>query len=94
MARGHYVFDFDAEPSDERPTDYGTTNFGHADLALLSAQAPRWTVSQHSTFEEPSHASDRVRERREDKQLKARLTTLALLLATSAAGAAVYVAAG
>jgi len=87
MPRSEYVFDFEAEPADERPTDYRTTSFGSSGMAsLYSAPAP-WSMSQHSTFDVPSHSIDRVRERRERRRLKASMTVLLSLLATLAAAA-------
>jgi hypothetical protein len=55
-----YVYDYHNEPADERPTGFGETNFGQSGLAALSTSAP-WTMSQHSTFDEPSRAAHRVR---------------------------------
>jgi hypothetical protein len=54
-----YVYDYDAEPADERPTGFGETNFGHSGVAALSTTAA-WNMSQHSTFDEPSRAAQRV----------------------------------
>ena len=54
-----YVYDYDNEPADERPTGFGETNFGHSGIAALSTTAA-WTMSQHSTFDEPSRAAQRV----------------------------------
>jgi hypothetical protein len=56
-----YVFGYEAEPANERPTDFGSTNFGHSGIAALSTVAAPWTASEHSTFDEPSHSFDRVR---------------------------------
>ena len=61
MGRGHYVFDYDAEPADERPTGFGQTNFGQSGLAALSTIAAPWTASEHSTFDQPSHAIEGLR---------------------------------
>jgi hypothetical protein len=56
-----YVYDHDNEPADERPTGFGeTTNFGHSGLATLSTTAGAWTMSQHSTFDEPGLSAHRV----------------------------------
>ena len=55
-----YVFGFENEPANERPTDFGSTNFGHSGIAALSTVAAPWTASEHSTFDEPSRSSDRV----------------------------------
>lgn len=54
-----YVYDYDNEPADERPTGFGETNFGHSGIAALSTTAA-WTMSQHSTFDEPSRTAHRV----------------------------------
>jgi uncharacterized BrkB/YihY/UPF0761 family membrane protein len=54
-----YVYDYDNEPSDERPTGFGETNFGHSGVAALSTTAA-WSMSQHSTFDEPSRSAHRV----------------------------------
>jgi hypothetical protein len=90
MARGVYVFGYEDEPADERPTDYRTTSFGQSGLVTLSTDHASWTSSQHSTFEQPSRVGELVQERREDKKLKQRLITLGLLLFTCAVAAAVY----
>jgi len=55
-----YVYDYDNEPSDERPTEFGETNFGHSGMAALSTTSGAWSMSQHSTFDQPSHAAQRV----------------------------------
>ena len=65
MRRNHYVFGYEAEPADERPTDFGRTQFGQtgfgqSGLAALSTVAAPWTASEHSTFDEPSRAIERV----------------------------------
>jgi L-alanine-DL-glutamate epimerase-like enolase superfamily enzyme len=54
-----YVYDYDNEPADERPTGFGETHFGHSGVAALSTTAA-WNVSQHSTFDEPSRSAQRV----------------------------------
>lgn len=59
MRSGLYVYDYDNEPSDERPTGFGETNFGHSGVAALSTTAA-WSMSQHSTFDEPSKSAHRV----------------------------------
>jgi hypothetical protein len=55
-----YVYDYDAEPADERPTAFGETNFGHSGVAALSTTSGAWSMSQQSTFDEPSHSARRV----------------------------------
>ena len=61
-----YVYDYHNEPADERPTGFGeSTNFGHSGLAALSTTAGAWTMSQHSTFDEPSRSAHRVQARRQ-----------------------------
>src|SRR5262245_60415567 len=89
MARGVYVFGYEDEPADERPTDYGTTNFGQSGLVALTTDHAPWTSSQHSTFGEPSRVGDLVQERRRNKKLTERLITLGLLLVTSVVTAVV-----
>jgi hypothetical protein len=59
MRNRPYVYDYHNEPADERPTGFGETNFGHSGIAALSTTAA-WTVSQHSTFDEPSRSAHRV----------------------------------
>ena len=59
MSNRPYVYSYDNEPADERPTGFGETNFGHSGIAALSTTAA-WTVSQHSTFDEPSRSAHRV----------------------------------
>lgn len=60
MHRKPYVFGYEDEPADERPTGFGETSFGHSGLAAVSTVAAAWTASQHSTFDEPSRAFERV----------------------------------
>ncbi|MCG3190259.1 MAG: hypothetical protein LKCHEGNO_02906 [Burkholderiaceae bacterium] len=81
MARRDYVFGYEAEPADERPTDYRTTSFGSSGMASLYTAPAPWSVSEQSTFDEPSRAIERVRERREQGRLKARLAVLSAVLA-------------
>jgi len=90
MARSEYIFGYEAEPADERPTDYRTTSFGSSGMASLYTTPAQWSTSEHSTFDAPSHAIDRVRERRERRRLKASVTVLlSLLVALGAAAAGV-----
>jgi len=91
MARSHYVFGYEAEPADERPTDYGTTNFGQSGLVALSTAPAPWTVSQHSTFDEPSRVFERVQAHRQRKRLQLRLVAWLAALAAVGAGAAALV---
>jgi hypothetical protein len=88
MQRDHYVFGYEAEPADERPTGFGQTNFGRSDLVPMT-QPSAWTVSQHSTFDAPSRAIDRVEARRRRKQVKAALFAFALLAVAAIVCAAV-----
>jgi hypothetical protein len=89
-----YVFDYESEPADERPTDFGVTNFGptnfgHSGIAALSTVAAPWTASQHSTFDAPSRAFDRVQTlRNQAHRRKVGLVALALL-ALATVGAAI-----
>jgi len=80
MARTEYVFGYEAEPADERPTDYRTTSFGSSGMASLYTTPAPWSVSEQSTFDEPSHAIERVRERRERRRLRLSVTLLLSLL--------------
>lgn len=84
-----YVYDYDNEPSDERPTGFGaSTNFGPSGLATLSTTAGAWTMSQHSTFDEPSHAAHRVQAwRRHGARRHAGLIGVVLLVAAVIAAA-------
>src|SRR5262245_16602384 len=88
MAQGHYVFGYEAEPADERPTDYGTTGFGRSGMASLYTAPAPWSTTQHSTFEAPSHSIDRVMARREQRRLKARVAALLAVLAAVAVATA------
>jgi len=92
MARSDYVFGYEAEPADERPTDYRTTGFGPSGMASLYTAPAPWTATQHSTFDTPSHSIDRVRERREQRRLKTRVATLVSLLAAVSAAAVAMLA--
>jgi len=83
MGRGHYVFGYDAEPAEERPTDFGrSTNFGQSGLAPLSTAASPWSTTAHSTFDSPSHAIDRVRALRERRRRPYVIAALIVLAAT------------
>ena len=85
MRRDHYVFGYDAEPADERPTGFGQTNFGQSGLITLTTMPAHWTASEHSTFDEPSRAIDRVLARKRQRSLvNAGIAAMVLL-----AGAAV-----
>lgn len=96
MQRKPYVFDYASEPSDERPTDFGSTNFsstnfGQSGLVALSTVAAPWTSSQHSTFDEPSHAFDRVQDLRDQaRRRKAGLAALAGLVVAAVGAALVW----
>jgi hypothetical protein len=79
MPRDHYVFGYEAEPADERPTGFGQTNFGQSGLAGLSTVAAPWTASEHSTFDEPSRAIDRVHRLRQQRRQPYVVAALALL---------------
>jgi len=83
MRRDHYVFGYEAEPADERPTGFGQTNFGRSDLVPMMTQPSAWTVSQHSTFDAPSRAIDRVQARRRRRRLRAGLFAFAVLAAVA-----------
>jgi hypothetical protein len=83
-----YVYGYDNEPADERPTGFGETSFEHSGIAALSTTAA-WTMSQHSTFDEPSRAIDRVQAyRRHGTHRRAGLIGVALLAAAIVAAAA------
>ncbi|HSW24235.1 MAG TPA: hypothetical protein VLJ62_15845 [Burkholderiaceae bacterium] len=85
MRRDHYVFGYDAEPADERPTGFGQTNFGQSGLVTLTTMPAPWTASEHSTFDEPSRSIDRVLARKRQRSLvNAGIAAMVLL-----AGAAV-----
>jgi hypothetical protein len=92
MPRRDYVFDYEAEPADERPTGYGETNFDHWGPAKSSTAPAPWSMSEHSTFEAPSRSIDRVQQRRHRQQLKVRLTALLALLGTAGVSAVLLVA--
>ena len=73
MSRGHYVYTYEAEPADERPTDYAS-GFGQSGISLLpTTTSAAWDMTQHSTFEEPSHSIDRARLRRNAQRAAARI---------------------
>ena len=70
MHRKPYVFGYDAEPADERPTGFGQTQF---DLASASTAPAPWQVSEYSTFDEPSRAQERIEEITRERAMRARL---------------------
>jgi hypothetical protein len=84
-----YVYDYDNEPADERPTGFGeTTQFGPSGLATLSTTAGAWTMSQHSTFDEPSRSAHRVQAwRKHGVRRHAGLVGVVLLVAAVVAAA-------
>ena len=86
-----YVYGYDNEPSDERPTGFGETNFGHSGIAALSTTAA-WTVSQHSTFDEPSRSSQRVQAYRQHGVRRHAGLIGVVLLALAVVGAALALA--
>jgi len=87
MGRSHYVYGYEAEPANERPTGFGQTNFGQSGLAALSTVAAPWTASEHSTFDQPSHSIDRVETFRERRRRPFVLAAIALLAAVIIASA-------
>ena len=88
MRRDHYVFGYEAEPADERPTGFGQTNFDQSGLVALTTMPARWTVSEHSTFDEPSRSSDKVLARRRRRNL-VNVAIAAVVLVAGAVVAAV-----
>ena len=58
MRRDIYVFGYEAEPADERPTEFGQTNFDRASPSTLSTVPAPWAMSEHSTFEMPSRPAE------------------------------------
>lgn len=91
MGRNDYVFGYEAEPADERPTGFGQTNFGQSGLAALSTVAAPWTASEHSTFDEPSRAIERVHARRERARQPYVVAAVLLLAVTIIASAVTLV---
>ena len=89
MQRKEYVFGFDAEPADERPTGFGQSEFA---LAIAPTAPAPWMVSEHSTFDEPSHAFERVADVRRERARRARLGIWIALLAVTAITATAWIA--
>lgn len=86
-----YVFGYESEPATERPTDFGTTNFGHSGIAALSTVAAPWTASEYSTFDEPSRSFDRAQTvRAQVSRRNAGLAALAVLAVATVATAAAW----
>ena len=96
MQRGHYVYGYEAEPADERPTGFGQTNFGptnwQSGLVTLTTMPSPWTVSEHSTFDEPSRAIDRVVARRRRRSLMTAGIAVIVLVAAAAVASLVTLA--
>jgi hypothetical protein len=90
MSRRDYVFGFEAEPADERPTGYGETNFDQSSLATMSTAPAPWAFSEHSTFEAPSRAVHRVQALKR-RQFKRRLAAFGLLAVAAAVAAAAMI---
>jgi hypothetical protein len=82
MHRKPYVFGYDAEPADERPTGFGDTQF---ELASASTAPAPWEASAYSTFDEPSRALERIEEIRRERELRARLAVVAAAVLGTAA---------
>jgi len=93
MQRGHYVYGYDAEPVDERPTGFGQTNFGptnwQSGLVTLTTMPAPWTTSEHSTFDEPSRAIGRVVARRRRRSALTAAIAVVVLVAAAAAASVV-----
>jgi len=92
MRRDHYVFGYEAEPADERPTGFGQTNFGQSGLVTLTTMPAPWTVSEHSTFDEPSRSIDKVLTRRRQRSLVNAVIAAMVLLAGAAVATLVTLA--
>jgi hypothetical protein len=83
MSNKHFVYAYDSEPAIDR-----TTGFPRIDHSAATSTAPApWSASEHSTFEHPSHAFDRVRARRTRQENRVVITTV--LLAVTALSTAV-----
>jgi hypothetical protein len=90
MPRGHYVYTYEAEPADERPTDYAS-GFGQSGISLLpTTTSAAWDTTQHSTFEEPSHSIDRARLRRDAQRATARIKAWGFALVAVASCATLF----
>jgi hypothetical protein len=76
-----YVFGYEAEPAVERPTGFGQTGF---DSALAPTVPAPWHVTEHSTFDEPSHACERVAAVRRQHAMRAKLGMAATAIAVAA----------
>jgi hypothetical protein len=87
-----YIYRYDNEPADERPTGFGETNFGHSGVAALSTTAA-WNVSQHSTFDEPGRSMHRVQAYRKHGVRRRVGLIGVVLLAMAVVGAALALAA-
>ena len=90
MHRKPYVFGYGAEPADERPTGFGQTDF---DLASATTAPAQWMLNEHSTFDEPSRAFERVSasQRKRALQAKLRFATAALISVAAIASVAALV---
>jgi len=76
MAKGQFVYDNDTE------------SVHSTGLGALDADAMRRQPMRRSSFDEPSRAIGRVRDRRGRRRVRARLTLLASALALAGLGAA------
>jgi len=92
MQRGHYVFGYEAEPADERPTGFGQTSFGQSGPVTLTTMPAPWTVSAHSTFDTPSRSVDRVHALRRRRNLVTAGIAAIVLFAAAAVAAVVALA--
>lgn len=82
MSNKHFVFAYDSEPVIDR-----TTGFPRSDHStLVSTSFAPWSASEHSTFDEPSHSIESVRERRVQRE------NVRLVETTVIAGVAVFAA--
>jgi len=84
MSNKDFVYAYDSEPVIDR-----TTGFPRFDHSANTSPAP-WAASEHSTFDQPSHAVERIQVRR--TQRENRYAIMTVLLAVTAVSTAIVAA--
>ena len=80
---------YDAEPADERPTGFGQSEFA---LSVATTAPAPWQLSEHSTFDAPRRAFERVETIRNERAVRARRGIWIALLAVTALAATAWAA--
>jgi len=74
---------------EDRPTDYGSTNFDRSALGSLSTAPVPWDRTEHAAFDGRSCGARPQREKNRPRSVE-RMITLGLLLLSAAVAAVVF----